>query len=425
MASCITFAILIALKFAAVFSDDDEDKLPGDGTQEEEWHMDFMPTGYLPDSVYRELAWYGILQIQPLHHSSKYKVAAQLIWQHTLGRPHVIMENPPQSTQSPGKVSRQILAEEAAKWSREQRAVQEVFMENIKTGGNGITVRTVVSSTKKSVYIIQNGRYYQCPPNSEPDLDDYRKQPNLHDRRCTFGQNSEEVPLDPCIEAEVAPIEYSFNEGWMFCLGNGDRENNYFQNGTLDCGNKTKIAVSKFLDECAIDNNIVITFEYFGDEPRKDVLRNATLCTTWDPCRLSYLYRLEPPPVGLMPAFPTTTSNPCESTVCPECLEENADDLGVEIPLPRQWKRGLNHHSLRPLPRILRAAGRQRQRRGSGADIADPFSKLAGGSRVIKEKLMVALSPSPKTDTGMKNMQENKMIKIKIILSTVDDLISK
>ncbi|KAH9631683.1 hypothetical protein HF086_014684 [Spodoptera exigua] len=297
MASCITFAILIALKFAAVFSDDDEDKLPGDGTQEEEWHMDFMPTGYLPDSVYRELAWYGILQIQPLHHSSKYKVAAQLIWQHTLGRPHVIMENPPQSTQSPGKVSRQILAEEAAKWSREQRAVQEVFMENIKTGGNGITVRTVVSSTKKSVYIIQN-----------------------------------EVPLDPCIEAEVAPIEYSFNEGWMFCLGNGDRENNYFQNGTLDCGNKTKIAVSKFLDECAIDNNIVITFEYFGDEPRKDVLRNATLCTTWDPCRLSYLYRLEPPPVGLMPAFPTTTSNPCESTVCPECLEENADDLGVEIP---------------------------------------------------------------------------------------------
>lgn len=53
-------------------------------------------TGYLPDSVYRELAWYAILQIQPLHHSSKHKVAAHLIWQHTLGRPHVIMESPPQ-----------------------------------------------------------------------------------------------------------------------------------------------------------------------------------------------------------------------------------------------------------------------------------------------------------------------------------------
>ncbi|CAH0682987.1 unnamed protein product [Spodoptera exigua] len=254
-------------QFAAVFSDDDEgkkgsynlnitkalaDKLPGDGTQEEEWHMDFMPTGYLPDSVYRELAWYGILQIQPLHHSSKYKVAAQLIWQHTLGRPHVIMENPPQ------------------------------------------------------------------------------------------------------------------------------------------------IAVSKFLDECAIDNNIVITFEYFGDEPRKDVLRNATLCTTWDPCRLSYLYRLEPPPVGLMPAFPTTTSNPCESTVCPECLEENADDLGVEIPPPLAQLRVSGNAALATTPsgRCLESCGqrsgsgsdaeaeRQRQRRGSGAGIADPFSKLAGGSRV-------------------------------------------
>lgn len=108
------------------------------------------------------------------------------MWQHTLGRPHIIMENPPQvwpsficlsriffelkyvyikgfcsqSTQSAGKVSRQILAEEAAKWSREQRAAQEVLMENIKSGGNGLTVRTVVSARKKSVYIIQNGKIF-------------------------------------------------------------------------------------------------------------------------------------------------------------------------------------------------------------------------------------------------------------------------
>ncbi|KOB51843.1 TRAP dicarboxylate transporter-DctP subunit, partial [Operophtera brumata] len=182
--------------------------------------MDFMPTGYLPDSVYRELAWYGILQIQPLHHSAKHKVAAELIWQHTLGRPHVILENTPQSTQSPGKVSRQILAEEAAKWSREQRAAQEVLMENIKSGGNG--------------------NYYKCPAGSEPDLDSYRVQGNLHERKCTYYKDSIQVPVDPCIEAEVTPIEFSFHEGWMFCLGNGERENNYFQNGTLDCGNKLK-----------------------------------------------------------------------------------------------------------------------------------------------------------------------------------------
>ncbi|XP_026744463.1 uncharacterized protein LOC113505825 [Trichoplusia ni] len=340
MANYIAFAIAIVLKFAAVYSDDDEEKMTAIETQEEEWHMDFMPTGYLPDSVYRELAWYGILQIQPLHHSSKYKIAAQLIWQHTLGRPHVIMENPPQSTQSPGKVSRQILAEEAAKWSREQRAAQEVLMENIKSGGNGLTVRTVVSGRKKSIYIIQNGNYYKCPHGSEPDLDAYRVQANMHERKCTFGKQSIPVPLDPCIEAEVAPIEYSFHEGWMFCLGNGERENNYFQNGTLDCGNKTKIAVSEFLEECAIDNNIVITFDYFGDEPRKDMMHNATLCTTWDPCRLSYLYRLEPPPAEMMPAFPTTSQNPCETTVCPECLEENVTEGGYQIQAGDEYDRG-------------------------------------------------------------------------------------
>ncbi|CAB3246818.1 unnamed protein product [Arctia plantaginis] len=212
-----------------------------------------LQTGYLPDSVYRELAWYGILQIQPLHHSSKYKVAATLMWQHTLGRPHIIMENPPQSTQSAGKVSRQILAEEAAKWSREQRAAQEVLMENIKSGGNGLTVRTVISARKKSVYIIQNGNYYKCPHGSEPDLDAYRIQANMHERKCTFGKQSIPVAMDPCIEAEVAPIEYSFHEGWMFCLGN-----------------------------------------------------------------------------ELTPAFPTTSENPCESTVCPECLEDDSEKTDTQ-----------------------------------------------------------------------------------------------
>ncbi|KAI5633243.1 hypothetical protein NE865_14053 [Phthorimaea operculella] len=310
-----------------------EDEEPTTEPFEDDWHMDFMPTGYLPDSVYRELAWYGILQIQPLHHSSKYKVAAQLIWQHTLGRPHVIMENPPQSSQSPGKISRQILAEDAAKWSREQRAAQEVLMENIKSGGNGLTVRTVISATTKTVYIIQNGNYYKCPNGSEPNVDEYRHQANMHERKCTYGRTSVQVEIDPCIEAEIAPIEYSFNEGWMFCLGNGDRENNYFQNGTLDCGNKTKVSIDQFYDMCAIDHNIVITFDYFGDEPRKDMLHNATLCTTWDPCRLSYLYRLEPPPEDMTPAFPTSSPNPCETTVCPECLEGATEDKGIEIQL--------------------------------------------------------------------------------------------
>ncbi|VVD00569.1 unnamed protein product [Leptidea sinapis] len=287
-----------------VYSQDEDDFLPTEQA-EEEWHMDFMPTGYLPDSVYRELAWYGIMQIQPLHHSTKHKVAAQLMWQHTLGRPHVIMESPPQSLQSEGKVSRQILAEEASKWSREQRAAQEVLMENIKSGGNGLTVRTVVSSSHKTVYIIQNGNYYECPNGSEPDLDAYRVQANMHERKCTYSKASVPVTVDPCIEAEVAPIEYSFHEGWMFCLGNGERENNYFQNGTIDCGNKTK--------------------------PRKDMMHNATLCTTWDPCRLSYLYRLEPPPVELTPSFPSETPNPCDTTVCPECVEGVTDDVGVPM----------------------------------------------------------------------------------------------
>lgn len=85
------------------------------------------------------------------------------------------------------------------------------------------------------------GNYYECPEGSEPDLDAYRVQANMHERKCTFGHNSVPVAVDPCIEAEAAPIEYSFHEGWMFCLGNGERDNNYFQNGTLDCGNKTKV----------------------------------------------------------------------------------------------------------------------------------------------------------------------------------------
>lgn len=76
-------------------------------------------------------------------------------------------------------------------------------------------------------------------------MDAYRIQANMHERKCTYGKESEPVAVDPCIEAELAPIEYSFHEGWMFCLGNGERENNYFQNGTLDCGNKMK--VSRFI----------------------------------------------------------------------------------------------------------------------------------------------------------------------------------
>lgn len=51
------------------------------------------------------------------------------------------------------------MAEEAAKWSRDQRAAQEVLMENIKSGGNGLTVRTVISAHRKTVYIIQNGKF--------------------------------------------------------------------------------------------------------------------------------------------------------------------------------------------------------------------------------------------------------------------------
>ncbi|XP_053604970.1 uncharacterized protein LOC128672086 [Plodia interpunctella] len=329
---CRLYIFVILVQFHLTTSQLEDDEGQTIEPPEEEWHMDFMPTGYLPDNVYRELAWYGILQIQPLHHSAKHKVAAQLIWQHTLGRPHVILESPPQSTQSPGKVSRQILAEDASKWSREQRAAQEVLMENIKSGGNGLTVRTVVSASKKTIYIIQNGNYFTCPEGSEPDLDAYRIQANMHERKCTYGKPSIPVQIDPCIEGETAPIEYSFNEGWMFCFGNGDRESNYFNNGTLDCGHKVKVPMQTFLDDCAIDNNIVITFDYFGDEPRKDMMHNATLCQSWDPCRLSYLYRLEPPPQGMAPAFPTTTQNPCETTICPECYEgATNEDVGERM----------------------------------------------------------------------------------------------
>lgn len=98
-----------------------------------------------------------------------------------------------------------------------------------------------------SPLFFKPGNYYRCPDGSEPDLDAYRVQANMHERKCTFGRQSIPVPVDPCIEAEVAPIEYSFHEGWMFCLGNGERENNYFQNGTLDCGNKTKVRKQKYV----------------------------------------------------------------------------------------------------------------------------------------------------------------------------------
>ncbi|KAG7299170.1 hypothetical protein JYU34_017711 [Plutella xylostella] len=323
---------IVLFGFTSVYAQDvDEFDLGTTEASEEEWHMDFVPTGYLPDSVYRELAWYGILQIQPLFRSSKYKIASQLIWQHTLGRPHVILENSNQATPQSSKESRQVLAELAAKWSRGQRAAQEVLMENIKNGGNGVTVRTVIGAGAKTVYMIQNGNYFKCPEGSEPDVDAYRQQVNMHDRKCTFNKIPEQLSVDPCIEGEVAPIEYSYKEGWTFCMGSGDRDTSYFQNGTLDCGNKTKVTLDEFLSMCAIDNNIVITYEYFGDEPRKDLLHNATICSTWDPCHLSYLYRLEPPAAEMIPVSPSTTINPCETTPCPECMENGTEDPGVEI----------------------------------------------------------------------------------------------
>lgn len=64
----------------------------------------------------------------------------------------------------------------------------------------------------------------------------------MHDRKCTFNKIPEQLSVDPCIEGEVAPIEYSYKEGWTFCMGSGDRDTSYFQNGTLDCGNKTKVS---------------------------------------------------------------------------------------------------------------------------------------------------------------------------------------
>lgn len=91
-----------------------------------------------------------------------------------------------------------------------------------------------------------SGNYYKCPDYSEPDIDAYRVQANIHERKCTYGKPSIQVPMDPCIEAEIAPIEYSFHDGWMFCLGSGERDSNYFQNGTLDCGNKTKVRPKRY-----------------------------------------------------------------------------------------------------------------------------------------------------------------------------------
>ncbi|KOB67604.1 Uncharacterized protein OBRU01_19539, partial [Operophtera brumata] len=235
-------------------------------------------TGYLPDSVYRELAWYGILQVQPLYRSTKHKVAAQWIWQNTLGRPFVVLENQPQSTQSEGTANHESISEDSAKWSRERRLAQDVLMENIRSGGNGITVRTVMSATNKTVYIIQSGKYYSCV-GSEPDMDAFRVQANIHERKCTSGQPAVAVPLlvDPCMDAEMAPLEYSYNKEWIFCLGEGERDSTHTPNG--------EISFSDFLRDCAIDNNVVISYEYFGDEPRKDLVHNTTLCTSWDPCR--------------------------------------------------------------------------------------------------------------------------------------------
>lgn len=40
---------------------------------------------------------------------------------------------------------------------------------------------------------------------------------------------------------------------------------------------------------------------------------------------------LKPPPVELTPAFPTTTPNPCDTTMCPECIEGFTMEEGVAI----------------------------------------------------------------------------------------------
>lgn len=33
----------------------------------------------------------------------------------------------------------------------------------------------------------------------------------------------------------------------------------------------------------------------------------------------------------MTPSFPTTTQNPCETTICAECLEGETEDPGVPI----------------------------------------------------------------------------------------------
>ena len=135
-------------------------------------------------------------------------------------------------------------------------------------------------SAKKCLLRVSfvTGNYYTCPPGTEPDLDAYRVQANMHERKCTFGKKSEPVALDPCIDAEVAPIEYSFHEGWMFCLGNGERENNYFMNGALDCGNKTKVSnmIIDHIFKCFIKSSSFSLFDVVQNK-YKSVIKPKTI----------------------------------------------------------------------------------------------------------------------------------------------------
>lgn len=186
-----------------------------------------------------------------------------------------------QSTQSEGTASHQSISEDSAKWSRERRMAQDVLMENVRSGGNGLTVRTVISASKKTVYIIQSGesrckhlrnpvvrsfvcefflltlrinpspgKYYSCEDGSEPDVDAFRAQANIHERKCTSGKQAVQLPLlvDPCIDAEAAPLEYSYNNEWMFCLGDAERDATHSPDGDVDCGKKIKATQSLFTD---------------------------------------------------------------------------------------------------------------------------------------------------------------------------------
>lgn len=94
------------------------------------------------------------------------------------------------------------------------------------------------------------GKYYSCEDGSEPDVDAFRAQANIHERKCTSGKQAVQLPLlvDPCIDAEAAPLEYSYNNEWMFCLGDAERDATHSPDGDVDCGKKIKATQSLFTD---------------------------------------------------------------------------------------------------------------------------------------------------------------------------------